>query len=388
MACGIAVLLLFLGLGSVALYAAPFIPSSDEQVLERLRAPSDPQMRELSRLRRTLAQEPHNLALALDLARQYSELGRAEADPRYDGYAEAALQPWWNMPEPPLAVLILRATLRQRRHNFDDALADLAQVIARQPNNPQAWLSRAVILQVRGDHEAARRSCLPLLRRASALIATTCIASAASLSGQAKDSYQMLRKVLEGRPSSTAQERLWALTVLAEIATRLGYARAAEAHFKEALSLGLRDTYLLGAFADFLLDEGRAKEVEALLKTDTQPDGLLLRLALAERQLASPQLPSHVQNLSARFAANRMRGERLHLRDEARFTLYLLAKPDEALQLAKRNWAVQKEPWDARVLLEAALQAHDPLAARPVLDWLQATRLEDKRLQDLAAAFQ
>jgi hypothetical protein len=198
----------------------------------------------------------------------------------------------------------------------------------------------------------------------------------------------MLRKVLEGRPSSTAQERLWALTVLAEIATRLGYARAAEAHFKEALSLGLRDTYLLGAFADFLLDEGRAKEVEALLKTDTQPDGLLLRLALAERQLASPQLPSHVQNLSARFAANRMRGERLHLRDEARFTLYLLAKPDEALQLAKRNWAVQKEPWDARVLLEAALQAHDPLAARPVLDWLQATRLEDKRLQDLAAAFQ
>lgn len=387
MACGIAVLLL-LGPGSAALYAEPFIPNSDDRVLERLRAPSDPQIRELSRLRGALAQEPHNLALALDLARQYSELGRAEADPRYNGYAEAALQPWWNEPEPPLAVLILRATLRQRRHDFDGALADLAQVIARQPTHPQAWLSRAVILQARGDPEAARRSCLPLLRQASTLIAMTCIASAASLSGQAEDSYQLLRKVLEGRSSATAEEQLWALTVLAEIAARLGYSRAAEAHFREALSLGLRDTYLLGAFADFLLDEGRAREVEALLKTETRPDGLLLRLALAEQQLASPQLVGHVQSLSARFAANRMRGDRLHLRDEARFTLYLLDRPHEALQLAKRNWAVQKEPWDARVLLDAALQAHDPIAAQPVLDWLQATRLEDSRLQDLAAAFQ
>lgn len=378
---------LLLGTGRVALYAEPFIPSSDDQVLERLRAPSDPQMRKLSRLRRTLAQEPHNLPLALELARQYSELGRSEADPRYDGYAMAVLRPWWNKPSPPLEVLVLRATLRQRRHDFDGALSDLAQVIARQPNHPQAWLSQAVILQVRGDHEAARRSCLPLLRQTSALIATTCVASAASLSGQAKDSYQMLRTVLEERPSATAQEQLWALTVLAEMAVRLGHTQAAEAHFRKALSLNLRDTYLLGAFADFLLDEGRPEEVEALLKADLRPDGLLLRLALAEQQLTSSQLASHVQNLRARFAANQMRGERLHLRDEARFTLHLLGQPEKALQLAQRNWAVQKEPWDARVLLEAALEAHDSPAAQPVLDWLQSTRLEDQRLQDLIAAF-
>ena len=44
---------------------------------------------------------------------------------------EAALTPWWNLAEPPVEVLILRATLRQRRHEFDSALADLTAALQR-----------------------------------------------------------------------------------------------------------------------------------------------------------------------------------------------------------------------------------------------------------------
>jgi hypothetical protein len=38
-------------------------------------------------------------------------------------------------------------------------------------------------------------------------------------------------------------------------------------------------------------------------------------------------------------------------------------------------------------LLEAALAADAPLAARPVLDWLKGSRLEDEQIQTLASQF-
>jgi hypothetical protein len=55
------------------------------------------------------------------VAQGYLELGRVSGDPRYAGYAEAALAPWWHLDQPPQEVLVLRATLRQRMHLFDAA---------------------------------------------------------------------------------------------------------------------------------------------------------------------------------------------------------------------------------------------------------------------------
>ena len=373
------------GLCATSVPAAPFIPKDDTQVLERLREPADPQARELRRLRKALAEDPENLKLAVHLARRYREVGRAEGDPRYYGYAQAALRPWWDQEQPPPEVLVLRAVLRQGRHDFDGALEDLSRALAVQPNNAQAWLTQSVVLNVRGDYAGALRSCLPLQRLSTPLVATTCINRAASLSGQAEKSYHRLQLALEKSPSASPQVRLWVLTVLADIAVRLGRHEAAEQHFKQALSMGIRDIYLLGAYADFLLHQNRAKEVQVLLKEDTRPDGLLLRLALAELTLASPELKEHVKSLRARFAENRLRADIqiLHFRNEARFTLHLLNKPSEALQLAQQNWTVQREPWDARIFLEAAIKANDPAAARPVLEWLATSKLEDVYIQRL-----
>ena len=73
----------------------------------------------------------------------------------------------------------------------------------------------------------------------------------------------------------------------------------------------------------------------------------------------------------------------MHLREEARFSLQMLRQPQEALRLAEANWAVQHEPWDARLFLEAALAAGQPEAARPVVEWLATSRMEDRRLRQL-----
>jgi len=119
--------------------AAPYVPRADEEVLERLPVkPNDPAMREIRELRSALARDPQNLERAIRLARRYFEQALAQGDPRYVGYAQAALKPWWDLPEPPVPVLVMRATLNQYRHDFSSALADLARALERDPTDTRA----------------------------------------------------------------------------------------------------------------------------------------------------------------------------------------------------------------------------------------------------------
>lgn len=365
----------------------PFLPQQDTQVLERLSVKAaDPIARGIRALRASLSHDPQNLNVAIALASKLIEQSRSEGDPRFLGQALAVLLPWLNHPTPPSSTLLLRAMIRQHAHEFDLALADLDAVLSLQPANGQAWLTRASIYQVQGRHEEARRACQPLLRLAGRHVALTCLGDIAGLSGQAATSREMLTASLE-RPRISARERLWILTILAEMAARTGDASAAEKHFLDAQSLGVKDHYLLAAYADFLLDHGRAPEVVTLLQHETRADGLLLRLTLAEQALHLPASKNHTAELTARFAAGRERGTRVHVREEARFTLALLHDSQTALTLAQTNWEIQKEPWDARLLLETALASGSHHAARPVMVWLRTNHVEDMRLQQLIAQF-
>ncbi|MDA8020547.1 MAG: hypothetical protein MPN21_24170 [Thermoanaerobaculia bacterium] len=370
-------------LGPVALPAAadPFVPQRDSQVLERLSSSSasDPVLRKLSS---ELRQDPENLARAVALARHYLEIGRSEGDPRFHGYAQAALAPWWNQDVPPPDVLYVRAVLRQNRHDFEGALEDLSHLLRRRPRDSEAWLTRAVVLQVMGEPNASMRSCLQV-RRSDPLLSTACFSNAASLSGTAASAYALLHRDVEANPSAAPPVRQWALTVLAEIAQRRGDENAAESHFEQALSLKVRDTYLLAAYADFLLDVDRPAAVVDLLEDEVRSEALLLRLALAERRLGSNKWRQHTQTLSSRYAAGRWRGGSLHLGNEARLALHLLDRPEDALQLARDNWTHQREPVDARIVLEAALATGSPEGADGVLEWLERTGLEDVRMAEL-----
>ena len=374
--------------GCLAGRTEPFVPRDGQQVLERLRNSAfDPAARELRELRARLATNPQDLGLASQFAWKCLERGRAEADPRYLGRAESALAPWWHSPRPPLEALVLRATLRQSQHDFTNALADLNLALDLAPGNAQAWLTRATVLTVLGRYAEARRACIRLVGRAPELTAITAAAGIGSLSGDAARSYELLRRTLAGHHSASVPEKLWALTVLAETGARLGHVAEADTAFHQALGLGQRDAYLLGAYADFLLDQERANEVVALLKDETRADSLLLRLALAESRLTPRPsgFTSHAATLRARFEASHLRGDTVHQREEARFTLHLREQPAEALRLAQANWQVQREPADARILLETALAANEPAAADPVLEFLRRTKLEDVALDPLVA---
>lgn len=367
-----------------AVGAAPYVPDNDARVLERLPfKPNDPVACEMAQMRSELQRNPKNMEIAVRLARRYYGLVGEEGDPRYLGYAQAALAPWWDMPTPPVEVQVMRASLAQFRHDFAGAVADLSQVIERDPRHSQARALRATIHIVQARYAQARTDCLALRGIASDLIAQGCEATVEGLTGKAAVAYPALSEAFAAHPSASSGEKLWILLRLAEMAQRLGRAESAEAHYRQALELGVNDTFLLAGYADFLLEQKRPAEVIGLLKDKTRSDTLLLRLVLAERAMNLPAAKEREATLAARYAAAQMRGDTVHQQEEARFALEVKNDPQRALTLAQENWKVQLEPRDARIFLEAAIAAKDASAAQPVLKWLAESRNEDRYLNDL-----
>ncbi len=362
--------------------AEPMVPGDASMIVERLPDAQDPTRRALHALHAQLLANPDDLTLALRVAHGEVAQCRKLFDPRACGRAEAALGPWISAADPPPDVLLLRGLLLQTNHLFDAALADLGRVLAMQPNNAQALLTRAVVHEVRAEYALAQRDCGLAWFHVGQAAAVACLAGASSLTGHATTTLAALR-INDSDPASPEAERLWALTVEGEVAGRLGRNGEAEDAFTRARSIAPDDSYLLGAYADLLLDLDRPREVAAMLAGRTRIDPLLLRLAEAEERLGMPD-PAHVARLAQSFETSRRRGDIVHEREHARFALHLLHQPEDALAIAELNWRVQREPADARVLMEAALAAACPEAAAPALSWFRENQVEDLSLAHLA----
>ncbi|MFP5392188.1 MAG: tetratricopeptide repeat protein [Gammaproteobacteria bacterium] len=280
---------------------------------------------------------------------------------------------------------MLRATLLQATHHFDAAQRDLVEVIRRERGNVQAWLTQATVQVVRADYAAARASCARLAALAPPIVAATCAANVGSMTGQLAGSRALLETVFAREGGRDPDVDAWVRTLLADMAERAGDAAGARRWYEAALKEDANDTYLAGAYADFLLDHDGADEVLKLLARRQNVDGLLLRYAIALRQLGrSAELAAVSAELDARFAAAMQRGDGVHQREQAMYELRLKGNGARALALAQQNWAVQKESADARVLLEAAAATGERAAAAPVLNWMRAGRIEDLRLTRLA----
>ncbi len=366
--------------------------ASGARVLARVPARAkDPSAIEREGLRAGLRGTPTDLTSALRLARLDIGTARERADPRYLGRAEGVLAPWWDLPVPPSAVLLLRATIRQSRHEFEPALADLDRLVGLSPREPQPWLTRASVLAVRGRYAEALESCERLTGLASGFVHAACRAPVLGVTGHLGQAVESLASVLG--QAATLTETVWARAVLADLARWSDDVHGAETLLRSSLAIAPNDGQTRATLADLLLDIGRGAEVASLVTGHEEDDGLLLRKALAAvgtgaraDGMASTSAASAVTEMAARFAACRLRGDRVHLREEARFALATEPDPTRALTLASANWQVQREPADARVLLEAALAARDARQAAPVLLWLRETRMEWRLLHELAFA--
>lgn len=362
--------------------AAPRTPTNNAEVLETLAVKAgDATARQLAGLRAAFLKTPTDAAIAAQLAEAYFDVASARGDPRYVGYAEAVVN---RFTQPlPLDLLSLRGEVRQYRHDFAGALADFADILKRDPTYAMAHAWRGAIFLVQADYVSAQKECTALYGLGRSNLGDACQGLALAYNGRLELGYNTLRNALDRL--SEPESRLWMLTRLGEVAAWRGMATQAQTHFAAALALGRDDVYLLTAWSDFLLDAGRYKEVTRLLAAWESSDSLLLRLAEAEAALQLPAADKHVRMLADRYTAARARGDTTHRAEEARFELRLRKDAATAVRLARENYAVQREPRDARVLLEAAAAAKDPASGQAARDWLRASGFEDARMRQLGS---
>jgi len=376
---------LVLALASLGALAAPFTPASDNEVVERLPASaSDPSVRRVESLRKQLAARPDDNALRLEIARRYFDLAMAQGDPRYVGYASAAIGPLAATATKDPRYWLVRGMIQQYSHDFAGALQSLAKARELDPQSVEVTAWRSAIHMVQANYDDALSECTRLVPEAHTLHAQGCTAYVQGSTGQLAPAYEALAKSMAATGSVPPELALWVRTRLAEMAIRLQRWPEAESHFKQALALGVTDQFLLGAYADFLLQQKRPAEVIALLADWERSDILLLRLALAGRALNDPRATGWAGQLRERFADAARRGDRLHEQEAARFALDIEGKPAEALDLATRNYQDQKEPRDAEILMRAALAARQPRAAAPAINWFRTNKYEDPQLAALA----
>ena len=373
---------------SLAAQAAPYTPKSDSEVVERLPLTSDASVRRVESLRKQLAARPDDATLRVEIARRYFELAMAQGDPRFVGYASAAIAPlaanstsadYW----------LIRGQIQQFSHDFEAALASLAKASQLAPASPEPLSWRTAIFMVQARYAEALAEAERLTLLAEPLLGIGWQAYVRASTGQLEAAFQEVANAVKPAPNSATRPPapelvLWQYTRLADMAWRLQRPELAEDYFKRALKLGLTDQYLLGAYADFLLARQRPAEVLKLLAGWERSDILLLRLALAGKAANDTRATDWAAQLRDRFQAAEQRGDRLHEQEAARFELDIERNTAKALALATRNYQTQKEPRDAEILMRAALAANQAKAAQPALDWLRSSRYQDPLMGKLA----
>lgn len=366
------VMTLLIGGSMAAAAGPPFEPASDAEILAYV--PAGATHTSL----RQRAQAAARLDVALPLAQFYISQARSSGDLRFLGYAQALLTPWTARLFPDPQALVLMATVLQSRHEFRAALEDLDIALRARPEDPQAWLTRATVLRVVGRYADAQRSCERLSGAAAEPVAKLCLQSIRAVSGQLDSAYDTTRAI--SPQPLTNSTRAWRYSQLGEMAEALGNDSMASHWFSECLELTPDDMYTRAAYADLLLRQGHAAEVLRLLTGYQSMEPMLLRVAIAQRQMAAADLAKSRAALEEAFDLEERRGEAVHRREEARFLLDVLEQPAAALRVALINWQVQREPDDALILLRAAHSAGRPAAASAATQFVLAHRLQDARL--------
>lgn len=365
----------FVLLAPFAAAAAPAAPPSPDTVVETQLAPRAVKA-QVARLQRAATGDA---ATRSARARELIVAARSSGDLRLLGYAEAQLGTLDDAD-----ALVLRATIAQSQHRFDEARALLDRVLAEHvlpdSTHAQALLTRAAILQVQGRAAEALRDCTALAALAP-LPGEICTAATEGASGAVPHALQRLEAA-----ARSAQVRSWALSLAGELHLQSGRPTQAVTLLRAALARE-DEPYTRVLLADALLEAQRPDEVEPLLAAAPPTDAVLLRRWIAAQRggsVTATRAAALQASLEARFAADAARGAPLHLREAGRFALER-QRTAEALKLAQANWRSQRESADALLLAQAARAAGDAATIDALRRWLATSGLRDARIEQALA---
>jgi len=313
---------------------------------------------------------------AAQRAQELLQAGRRTGDPRTLGYAQAALGDWWGDRNAPIEVRVMQATIEQARHDFDAARTTLKGVLHEDPDHPQGWLTLAAVDLVQGRLEDARNDCAGLVHT-DLVTQMICLAQVDAAEGKLDQARVLLGRLTQAGPPALLAT---ANSLLSETEARAGNWHEAEAAARKSLQQD-EDHYTRVLLADVLLAEKRPADARRALESAPPTDAVLLRRAIANPDDDIGRAAAN--ELRDRVAIALARGDTVHQRERAMFSLDVEHDDKTALQMAQENWKRQREPVDAWLLARAALVNHNDALLDEVRAWQRHSGVVDARLNSV-----
>ena len=320
--------------------------------------------------------EADNADSAARRAEEYAELARRSGDVRYFGRAQALVAPWIDRPDPSPRLLIVAADLAQQRHEFTRSRQLLDRSLAAEPQNASSRLMRANLGLLAGDFDAARSDCLAVMR-SDIVPGTICLASALTGPGSLDRARSLLASLDRPELGSAAISH-WRLITQADLALRAGDNVAAVQYFERALAFDPSHEETRVRLAETLIARGDAARALALVKGANMSAALIVARIRAASRIDGAAAAAARREFEDLLAIGQRRGSGRHLREEGELALRVDGDASHALDLARRNFAAQKDTPDLRLLVDAAIAARDPQALAFARSWLSSTGFEDR----------
>ncbi|MEX2335430.1 MAG: tetratricopeptide repeat protein [Pseudohongiella sp.] len=375
--------------------AQPYTPESDSSVVEVLPAAIIELSADIRELQASEAGAgPVNAPALLQLAMESYQLAASSGEARAYGRTLSILQRWPEGTEKPATYHILMAAVLQHNHEFNAALEHLQPLTSDTNNNRtviiQSLMMQAQIGLVIGDYDLVEQSCTALRSSARQPVFLNCQAQLDGIRGNAEEALNTLTTTLSNGNDLNALDYQELLTTAAAISHRTGDATQAERYYRAALSLSPGNTYLVVNYSNLLLERGRSADVINLLSSYSDEElntelRIIMARALRARNTGSDQqrAENFFATLEEDFQLAFLRDEAVPHKEYAQFALYLADLPEAALNAAKDNWQLQKEPSDTLLLASAAAANDDQDTLDEVDRWIRTIGTQDVRLQRL-----
>lgn len=269
---------------------------------------------------------------------------------------------------------LLLARVRQHQHAFDAALKLLQAPMPASLEADRALLS-ASILRVQGQWPDALQQCMkiPSQLPEHALCAWPIL----SLQGELQAALDALQALDISSWSLSNQH--WLHSERAEMLERTGDDSGALREWMRALRINPQDMLSASLAADLLLRLQRPDGALSLLQELPDAEAIELRRLHARKVLADGDWKNPAALQLQRLQISADVHERPHPRELTQAAL-LMDKSELARHWARINWSEQKEPIDARLLLQASAASDSADAQQAVRNWMEQTGFEDARL--------
>ncbi len=343
---------------------------------------------ENARLRDALArwkQDPQNIGTATESARTAILAAIRQGDLRWLGNAKAMLEPWWDSQGVPSETLFTRALVRQGVHDFEGALADLNAAIAKDPHQPEFWAWRFAIYMVRAEIPKARGECAAIGSRFGAPEQESCNAVLLYRTGNPQQAIPVLDRLARHPDYQGPNAQEW-------LAFHRGEARRVAGDRAGAKKVW--ETYLKGvsgghgirvALIDLLNRDGQYFDAWKLNDKSPRSDALLVAAIQTAQALKNDQAAALLAELTQRLTQQASRGDAVNERPIVKYQLMIRKDAKQALTMAQISWKTEREPADAILYAQAAIDSGLPEQATPILQWQQDTGYREPEMDRLVA---